>query len=301
MDNQNSKSKKILMDVPVTRTSLRVIDNIIYSQHYEKGTISLHMTLIIPRTNEPKPCVVYFPGGGFTTSDYSKFIECRMGLARAGFVVAAVQYRTIPNAFPALLEDGKQAIRFLKANAEKFGIDKTRFGVMGNSAGGYLSSMIATTMNEPRFDQGQYLNESSDVQACCTIFGPSDLETIDEGFPTEVQAYHDSRAASEALLVNGVVYGRDPGHLLEEIPDKARAASPLGHMHPGLPPFLIMHGNNDHMVSQRQSDHLYEALCENGTEVEYVVLDKADHGDDHWFQQPVIDYVVDWFRNHLRP
>ena len=81
MDNQNSKSKKILMDVPVTRTSLRVIDNIIYSQHYEKGTISLHMTLIIPRTNEPKPCVVYFPGGGFTTSDYSKFIECRMGLA----------------------------------------------------------------------------------------------------------------------------------------------------------------------------------------------------------------------------
>lgn len=236
MDNQNSKSKKILMDVPVTRTSLRVIDNIIYSQHYEKGTISLHMTLIIPRTNEPKPCVVYFPGGGFTTSDYSKFIECRMGLARAGFVVAAVQYRTIPNAFPALLEDGKQAIRFLKANAEKFGIDKTRFGVMGNSAGGYLSSMIATTMNEPRFDQGQYLNESSDVQACCTIFGPSDLETIDEGFPTEVQAYHDSRAASEALLVNGVVYGRDPGHLLEEIPDKARAASPLGHIHPGLPP-----------------------------------------------------------------
>lgn len=139
------------------------------------------------------------------------------------------------------------------------------------------------------------------MQACCTIFGPSDLETIDEGFPTEVQAYHDSRAASEALLVNGVVYGRDPGHLLEEIPDKARAASPLGHIHPGLPPFLIMHGNNDHMVSQRQSDHLYEALCENGTEVEYVVLDKADHGDDHWFQQPVIDYVVDWFRNHLRP
>ena len=62
-----------------------------------------------------------------------------------------------------------------------------------------------------------------------------------------------------------------------------------------------MLGINDHMVSQRQSDHLYEALCENGTEVEYVVLDKADHGDDHWFQQPVIDYVVDWFRNHLRP
>ena len=152
MDNQNSKSKKILMDVPVTRTSLRVIDNIIYSQHYEKGTISLHMTLIIPRTNEPKPCVVYFPGGGFTTSDYSKFIECRMGLARAGFVVAAVQYRTIPNAFPALLEDGKQAIRFLKANAEKFGIDKTRFGVMGNSAGGYLSSMIATTMTSAMAD-----------------------------------------------------------------------------------------------------------------------------------------------------
>lgn len=238
MDNQNSKSKKILMDVPVTRTSLRVIDNIIYSQHYEKGTISLHMTLIIPRTNEPKPCVVYFPGGGFTTSDYSKFIECRMGLARAGFVVAAVQYRTIPNAFPALLEDGKQAIRFLKANAEKFGIDKTRFGVMGNSAGGYLSSMIATTMNEPRFDQGQYLDESSDVQACCTIFGPSDLETIDEGFPIEVQAYHDSRAASEALLVNGVVYGRDPGHLWRRYPTRRVPPVRWATSIPDFPPSL---------------------------------------------------------------
>ena len=298
-DKKSNLSRKLSMTVPVTRTTLRVVDNIIYAQHYAKGTISLHMTLIIPRTKEPKPCVVYFPGGGFTTSDYSKWIECRMSLARAGFVVAAVQYRTVPNAFPALLEDGKQAVRFLKANAWRFGIDKERFGVIGNSAGGYLASMVAMTMDDPRYEKGDNLQENSRVKACCSIFGPTNLASVDEGFPKEVRAYHDSRAASEALLVNGVVYGGDPGRLLDDIPDKVMEASPMGHVHPDVPPFLIMHGDNDHMVSQRQSDHLFDALTENGTEVEYVVLNGADHGDDHWFQQPVIDHIVNWFCEHV--
>lgn len=63
----------------------------------------------------------------------------RMALAKAGFVVAAAEYRTVPDKFPALVIDGKAAVRFLRAHATQFGIDPTRIGVLGDSAGGYLS------------------------------------------------------------------------------------------------------------------------------------------------------------------
>ena len=66
----------------------------------------------------------------------------RHALARAGFVVAAAEYRTVPVKFPALVEDGKAAVRYLRAHADEYGIDPERIGVIGDSAGGYLVQML---------------------------------------------------------------------------------------------------------------------------------------------------------------
>lgn len=63
------------------------------------------VSVMIPRDDKLKPAVIYFPGGGFTSADYEKFTEMRYALAKAGFVVAAAEYRVVPNKFPALLED----------------------------------------------------------------------------------------------------------------------------------------------------------------------------------------------------
>lgn len=82
----------------------------------------------------------------------------RMALAKAGFVVAACEYRTVPNKFPALLQDGKAAIRFLREHAKEFGIDPERIGVLGDSAGGYVSQMVGATNGEKKWDAGDYLN-----------------------------------------------------------------------------------------------------------------------------------------------
>ena len=74
------------------------IGGIIYSQI--KGlrhNRALRMTVLIPRDNKLKPAIIYFPGGGFTSADYEKYTEMRMALAKAGFVVAACEYRTVPN------------------------------------------------------------------------------------------------------------------------------------------------------------------------------------------------------------
>ena len=287
------------ISVEVTQPRIDIINEVVYAQYFGNGTRSLHMTIFMPNTTEKKPCVVYFPGGGFTTSDYGKWSRLRMALALEGFIVAAVEYRPLPDAFPAMLIDGKAAVRYLRAHAEQFGIDTERIGVMGNSAGGYLAQLVAMTAKETEFEVGDYLNYSSEIQACCDIFGPYDFTRIVEDFSAEVQQWHQSAAASEALLVGGVKYGKKPMGTIAENKEKALWASPIGHLHSDLPPFLILHGTADKMVTTLQSEHLYNDLKACNVPATFYLLEDAGHGDDPWFQQPIIDLIVEWFKQQL--
>ena len=289
------------MKVEVTEHQIDEIGGVIYSQiQSRRSNRAMRMTLLVPRTAEKKPAIIYFPGGGFTTTDYEKFIEMRFALAKAGFVVAAAEYRVVPNKFPAILEDGKSAVRFLKAHADAYGIDASKIGVLGDSAGGYLSQMVAVTGNEKQFDKGDNLHVDSTVQAAATLYGISDLRNIGAGFDEAIQKVHQSPAVTEALLVNGVAFNEYPGASILSDSDKARAASSLGHIKKNLPPFLIMHGTEDKLVSPVQSEQLYEALKQNGNRVTYVKVEGAAHGDTVWFQKPIIDKVVTWFKDNLK-
>ena len=289
------------MKVEVTEHQIDEIGGVIYSQiQSRRSNRTMRMTLLVPRTAEKKPAIIYFPGGGFTTTDYEKFIEMRFALAKAGFVVAAAEYRVVPNKFPAILEDGKSAVRFLKAHANAYGIDASKIGVLGDSAGGYLSQMVAVTGNEKQFDKGDNLHVDSTVQAAATLYGISDLRNIGAGFDEAIQKVHQSPAVTEALLVNGVAFNEYPGASILSDSDKALAASSLGHIKKNLPPFLIMHGTEDKLVSPVQSEQLYEALKQNGNRVTYVKVEGAAHGDTVWFQKPIIDKVVTWFKDNLK-
>ena len=289
------------LKVEVTEHQIDEIGGVIYSQiQSRRSNRAMRMTLLVPRTAEKKPAIIYFPGGGFTTTDYEKFIEMRFALAKAGFVVAAAEYRVVPNKFPAILEDGKSAVRFLKAHADAYGIDASKIGVLGDSAGGYLSQMVAVTGNEKQFDKGDNLHVDSTVQAAATLYGISDLRNIGAGFDEAIQKVHQSPAVTEALLVNGVAFNEYPGASILSDSDKALAASSLGHIKKNLPPFLIMHGTEDKLVSPVQSEQLYEALKQSGNRVTYVKVEGAAHGDTVWFQQPIIDKVVTWFKDNLK-
>lgn len=289
------------MKVEVTEHQIDEIGGVIYSQiQSRRSNRAMRMTLLVPRTAEKKPAIIYFPGGGFTTTDYEKFIEMRFALAKAGFVVAAAEYRVVPNKFPAILEDGKSAVRFLKAHANAYGIDASKIGVLGDSAGGYLSQMVAVTGNEKQFDKGDNLHVDSTVQAAATLYGISDLRNIGARFDEAIQKVHQSPAVTEALLVNGVAFNEYPGASILSDSDKALAASSLGHIKKNLPPFLIMHGTEDKLVSPVQSEQLYEALKQNGNRVTYVKVEGAAHGDTVWFQKPIIDKVVTWFKDNLK-
>lgn len=289
-----------VVDVPVVQGRIDAISGVVYSQVFERGRSvrGLKMTLFVPRTKEKKPAVLYFPGGGFTSADHEKFLEMRYALARAGYVVAACEYRAVPNKFPALLEDTKAAVRWMRAHASEFGVDADRFGLLGDSAGGYVVQMAGATNGEKNWDVGDFKEVSSDVQAVVSIYGISDLTTIGEGIGNE--NVHASAAVTEALLLNGPAFKDFAGASVNADPQKAKAASPIGHVDGTEPPFLLMHGSGDKVVSPLQSKKMFEALQNKKVEAEYVLVRGAEHGDLPWYQPGVISRVVNFFDRHLK-
>lgn len=289
-----------VVDVPVVQGRIDAISGVVYSQVFERGRSvrGLKMTLFVPRTKEKKPAVLYFPGGGFTSADHEKFLEMRYALARAGYVVAACEYRAVPNKFPALLEDAKAAVRWMRAHASEFGVDADRIGLLGDSAGGYVVQMAGATNGEKNWDVGDFKEVSSDVQAVVSIYGISDLTTIGEGIGNE--NVHASAAVTEALLLNGPAFKDFAGASVNADPQKAKAAGPIGHVDGTEPPFLLMHGSGDKVVSPLQSKKMFEALQNKKVEAEYVLVRGAEHGDLPWYQPGVISRVVNFFDRHLK-
>lgn len=197
-------------------------------------------------------------------------------------VVASVQYRTSNEAvFPAQLEDVKAAIRYLKAHSERYGIDPERFGVMGESAGGHLTAMTALTGDHKEFDKGEYLEYSSAVQAACPWYLPADISKMPRLSDVEMMA------APESLML-----GKNAALHEEE----AMKACPISYVTKDAPPFLLLHGTNDHTVPYTQGEAMYEALTEAGADADLIAIEGADHADLHFFQREVWKIIADLFK-----
>mgnify|MGYP002899110209 FL=1 len=108
-------------------------------------------------------------------------------LALEGFVVASVQYRTSNEAsYPSQIQDVKAGIRYLKAHSERYHIDIERIGIMGDSAGGYLTAMAAFD-NDKSLDVGAYLDCSSEVKAACMWYPPTNLAKLMNANPVSAE------------------------------------------------------------------------------------------------------------------
>ena len=162
LSTQGLKDHKNMQIIDVAE--LELISNLVYAQPpiYGYKNKALEMDVIKPVTKEPLPAVLFVPGGGFISSNKTKFLQPRMDIAQAGYVVAAIEYRVAPEVkFPDPLIDVKSAVRFLRANADRLGIDPAKIAIMGNSAGGYLAAMTGTTNGVKEFDQGENLTTYS--------------------------------------------------------------------------------------------------------------------------------------------
>jgi acetyl esterase/lipase len=288
------------------KTPVKTINNVVYaSPKLPNGkSKSLKMDILIPESARKRTIVVYVPGGGFIVAAKEGALNLRTYVAEAGFAVASVEYRTTREGanYRDGIEDIKSAIRYLRANADKYGIDANSVAVWGESAGGYLAAMVGVTNHDSTLEAGANLNQSSDVQGVIDDFGASDISKIAADFDAETQHVIYTNEG----LVRYIGKAPDANTLNSGI--ATTTANPLKYIQANAPPFIILHGNQDRMVSPSQTLILHDALVAAGVHSTRYVVDGAAHGDLSfmgdaqsgllWSTNKVMNLIVD-FLNRL--
>lgn len=192
----------------------------------------------------PYPAVVILHGGGWAKGSYVDHRQQAKTLAGQGYVAASVGYRLAPrHKFPAQIHDVKCAVRWLRANADRYAVDRESVGVIGYSAGAHLALLLGLTQAQDGLEgDGGHLEQSSSVQAVISLAGPTDLTRPD--WPD----------ITRPIIFDWI------GGSLEQMPNVYRTASPITYVHRGAPPVLIVQGTEDKIVPYEQAKLLRSAL-----------------------------------------
>ena len=265
---------------------LQVMKDVAYVKDgHERQVLDLY----VPEdASEPLPVIIWIHGGGWMNGSKDGCPPLRKGYAQKGYAVASINYRLSGHAtFPAQIEDCKAAIRWLKAHAEEHHLDPQRFGVWGSSAGGHLVALVGTSGDVKEFDVGEYLDQSSRVQAVCDFYGPTDFKVF---VTTEGYTDHANPQSPESKLIGGAVL---------ENQEKVDRVNPITYVTKDDPPFLIVHGSADPVVPINQSQLLLAALQKEGIKADFHTIEDAKHGGPE-FAAPEIDTMVaKFFAAHL--
>ncbi len=224
---------------------------IVYSK---VGKRELHLLLARPNPL-PKtalPVVIYLHGGAWRTGSYENLNSAAWGLAKAGFAVAAIEFRSSDDAiYPAPIDDCRAAIGFIKRSEKNYSLDAAKIGVYGVSTGGHLAGLLALT--------------SSSVKCAALESAPSDLATLNQGARL---AWNAPMSPLSRLL----------GGTVAQKADLAKRASPLFYADEYAPPILLLHGDADEFVPISQSEKLYQKLKAAGTTVDFQIYAGETHG-----------------------
>jgi acetyl esterase/lipase len=264
---------------------LRVINDI---EYLAVEDASLFLDIHRPAGDDLVPCVAYFHGGGWARGSRKDFVESRLEpVAARGLAVCSVSYRfTDVATYPAQLEDGRAALVWLRENGAEYGLDTTRVGVWGASAGGWLALMLALTGEQPE----------QRADAACAWFPPSELATValersaaDLPLPLFMQGRRLPDAEAGLLGLDSV--DADLG--------LARQASPLTHVAHANGPALLIHGSADGMINVAQSIALHDALLRAGQDSQLLVLPGANHEDAAFHKPAVLSATAGFLRAAL--
>jgi acetyl esterase/lipase len=256
---------------------------------YNNDTLAKHLLDIYlpPNAKGHVPLVIFIHGGGWLGNDkYADIGYMKKTVAEivsSGFALASIDYRFATQAiFPAQIQDCNRAISFLVDNADKYGLDKKRIAVMGFSAGGHLASLTGLSKNnniENFFMPGT--NKSFSFKAVIDFYGPAELIL----FP----GANDPKSP-ESILIGATPLSR---------PDLAKAASPVTYIDKNDPPFLIVHGEKDDIVSNRHSHLLSSWLNVVGVENELVIVKDAPHFGEMFDVDEVRNKVMSFLKKQL--
>jgi acetyl esterase/lipase len=214
-------------------------------------------------------------------------------LLQAGYTVFAVTHRATPTfRHPAQLEDLQRAVRFIRHNAAKFGIDAARIGGAGGSSGAHLISMLATMDGTADSSDPDPVNrESAKLQCAVARAAPVDLTQMSANVGTPLVT----------LLLGARIDDTTPKNTLEY--KTAAAASPINYVSADDPPMLLIHGDADRTVPFHQSELMEAALRKVNVPVKLIRIEGADHGPDFPGAKNPPDYkaeMVKWFDTYLR-
>jgi acetyl esterase/lipase len=259
------------------------------------GGKNLKLDLYGPETSSSDvPVVVLIYGGAWMMRNQGMEVPKANWLAAHGYAAAVIDYRLSSEAlFPAQIFDCKAAVRWLRANATKYGLDAAHIGAWGESSGGHLASLLGVTVNVPALegDLGN-TNESSVVQAVVDFFGPTDLLLMGAHALPGSRIDHNSASAPEALLIGGPV---------QENREKAERANPINYVTHDAPPFLIVHGEQDPLVPCNQSELLFAALKKAQVNVTFYKIAGAGHGGPAFDSGMMRAAVLAFLDTHLKP
>jgi acetyl esterase/lipase len=229
----------------------------------DRPTGPLLLDLYTPtRTVTPTPVVIWLHGGAWLTGDRTLAPDLRRWFAARGIAMASIEYRLSGvAAFPAQLHDVRSAFRFLRSRAADWHLDPRRIGVWGSSAGGHLAALTALTGHLDQLP-GETERGDGSVSAVAESYGPADLT---DAPPT----WRGGSPSPEAALLGG-----PPA----DLPDTARAASPVYQVTAAAPPFQISHGTADAIVPCDHSERLHRALIGAGADSTLYLVDGYRHG-----------------------
>jgi len=247
------------------------------------GGTPLAMDLWIPGDARAAPAVMFVHGGGWFAGDrvHGRVLSGLLpSLLGRGMVVASIDYRLLPKTLiPDQVTDVACAVRYLRANAGQLHIDPQRIGLVGESAGAHLISLVGLADAGAGFDVGEYLDQPSRPQAVAEYYGPTDLTVP-----------NNLNSARAILTGFGATSVQDP--IMERM-------SPVTWVSSDDPPFLIVHGEADKSVDFSQAQLFYERLRAAGVDAEQVPVRFGNHELDVVYEVPssraVLQRTVDFF------
>jgi pectinesterase len=252
------------------------------------GDSSLKLDLFRPKNQSRRlPAVVGIHAGAWQRGNKKNFRKPCLALASRGFVTVSINYRLSDEAsFPAQIEDCKAAVRWLRASADKYGIDENRIGAIGHSAGGHLAALLATTggVSELEGDGGNP-SQSSDVQAAVAIGGQTDLL--------------NDHVRKESATERGEFWRKFLGGSQVEKTDLYRLASPIHHFDNDDPPLYLITGERDELVTR--GDEIRKKLEQNRIPTGLTIIESAPHAffeNSEWFDQ-AMEASANFFVLHL--
>lgn len=261
------------------------------------GDDAQRLDLYLPEKgpDKPLPLIVHIHGGGWRAGN--KFPCPFVGMVNRGYAVASVEYRFSQKAvFPAQIQDCQAAIRWLRANSRKYGFDPDHVGVVGGSAGGHLSALVATSGGKHAFPPiGEHADQSERVQCVVNIFGPANFTTV-------MQQVEDDPNVRNIFKFNtpSDPYSSLIGVSLIDNKSSTESVSPVHYVSKDNPPMLILHGTHDALVPYAQSVELKSALEAVGVDVWLQTLPGAGHGGPAFVKPPVRALTQTFFDRYLK-